>query len=228
MSGGGSLLGVLGGLLTGTGCSSTNILLNPSSCNQQAVCCEGNSFVSTPSCIVPDIILLIKHAERVGRLRMHSHQRQFVIFLQRVHGVCHGVLNLKDNPKISRSCYQCYVVCFACTSQRRMNQFTVGGVTQLGCNVSTTSCPPCTSARLKENHPHTQGCRLCLTQPTKAANYARVKSRKGKLRNLTEILLDILFEVFGQLEPVDLLHLSRATKDLRIILITSIFLWKMV
>ena len=62
------------------------------------------------------------------------------------------------------------------------------------------------------------------------ANDARVKSRKGKLRNMTEMPIDILFEIFGKLEPIDLLHLSRANKDLRAILIASAanFLWEMV
>jgi hypothetical protein len=49
--------------------------------------------------------------------------------------------------------------------------------------------------------------------------YARVKGRKGKLKNMTELPIDIWFEVFAQLEPLDLLHLSRATKDLRNMLV---------
>jgi hypothetical protein len=61
-------------------------------------------------------------------------------------------------------------------------------------------------------------------QPT---NCARVKGRRGKLRNTTKMPLDVLYEVFGQLEPVDLLHLSQATKNLRAILLasTATFLW---
>jgi hypothetical protein len=51
----------------------------------------------------------------------------------------------------------------------------------------------------------------------------------AKLVSMTEMPIDILFEMFAQLELVDL-HLSRASKDLRNILITSNanFLWKLV
>jgi len=68
------------------------------------------------------------------------------------------------------------------------------------------------------------------TKKSQPATYARVKGRKGKLRNMTEMPMDVLFEIFGRLEPVDLLHLSRATKSLRSILIApnANFLWKMV
>ena len=47
---------------------------------------------------------------------------------------------------------------------------------------------------------------------------------------MTAMPIDVLFEIFSQLEPVDLLHLSRATKDLRKILIASgaNFVWEMV
>lgn len=69
----------------------------------------------------------------------------------------------------------------------------------------------------------------CSAQP---ANYAGVKGRKkGKLAFImTEMPMDISFEIFAQLEPVDLLHLSRASKGLRSILITSNanILWKLV
>ena len=61
-------------------------------------------------------------------------------------------------------------------------------------------------------------------------NFAGIKGRKEKLRFMTAMPIDILFEIFCQLEPVDLLHLSRATKDLRNILIASDanFVWEMV
>ncbi|KDQ60885.1 hypothetical protein JAAARDRAFT_77035 [Jaapia argillacea MUCL 33604] len=54
------------------------------------------------------------------------------------------------------------------------------------------------------------------------------RSRKGKLRHLPEMPLDILFEVFGHLRPIDLLNLSRTTKALRNILMrrSAITLWK--
>ncbi|KAJ7775181.1 hypothetical protein B0H16DRAFT_1408474 [Mycena metata] len=54
------------------------------------------------------------------------------------------------------------------------------------------------------------------------------RKKRGKLRFITEMPLDILFEIFSELLPVDLLHLSRASKALRAILLrkSSIFLWK--
>ena len=47
---------------------------------------------------------------------------------------------------------------------------------------------------------------------------------------MTKMPMDILFEIFARLEPIDLLHLSRAAKDLRNILIAPDvnFLWEMV
>jgi hypothetical protein len=69
----------------------------------------------------------------------------------------------------------------------------------------------------------------CSAQPAK---YAGVKGRKkGKLAFImTEMPMEISFEIFAQLEPVDLLHLSRASKGLRSILIASNanILWKLV
>ncbi|KAF8163575.1 hypothetical protein B0H34DRAFT_695953 [Crassisporium funariophilum] len=63
----------------------------------------------------------------------------------------------------------------------------------------------------------------------KQVNHNRVKGRRGKLRNINEMPMDILLEIFSQLQPVDLLHLSRANKDLRSILLSSgsAFLWTM-
>ncbi|KAL0947642.1 hypothetical protein HGRIS_013729 [Hohenbuehelia grisea] len=54
------------------------------------------------------------------------------------------------------------------------------------------------------------------------------KSRAGKLRNLPEMPLDILFEIFGQLHPLDVLKLARTTKALRNILMrrSSTSVWR--
>ncbi|KAJ8520530.1 hypothetical protein ONZ45_g2683 [Pleurotus djamor] len=53
---------------------------------------------------------------------------------------------------------------------------------------------------------------------------------KGKLRNLPQMPLDILFEIFGFLTPFDLLRLARTTKDFRSFIMkrSSISLWKTV
>ncbi|KAI0786969.1 hypothetical protein C8Q75DRAFT_892816 [Abortiporus biennis] len=52
--------------------------------------------------------------------------------------------------------------------------------------------------------------------------------RKGVLKEMLEMPLDILFEIFGELRPQDLLALSRTTKDFRNLLISksSIHFWK--
>lgn len=54
------------------------------------------------------------------------------------------------------------------------------------------------------------------------------KTRGGKLRDLPGMPLDILFEIFGHLLPRDVLHLSRATKSLRNILMrrSAVSIWK--
>ncbi|KAJ7775180.1 hypothetical protein B0H16DRAFT_1760930 [Mycena metata] len=51
---------------------------------------------------------------------------------------------------------------------------------------------------------------------------------RGQLKMLPEMPLDILFEIFSHLEPPDVLHLSRTTKDLRSLLMnhSAISIWK--
>ncbi len=50
-----------------------------------------------------------------------------------------------------------------------------------------------------------------------SASHDIVTKRKGKLRCIVELPIDILLEIFGWLEPLDLHHISYATKDLRVI-----------
>ncbi|KAF8229544.1 hypothetical protein L208DRAFT_1401994 [Tricholoma matsutake] len=54
------------------------------------------------------------------------------------------------------------------------------------------------------------------------------RGMRGKLGQLTEFPLDILFEIFGHLQPSDLLRLARSTKTLRGILMSrsAISVWK--
>jgi len=61
-------------------------------------------------------------------------------------------------------------------------------------------------------------------------DFRKVKGRRGKLRIMTEIPVDILLEIFSHVEPLDLLHLSWATKDLHALITASrnAFLWKRV
>ncbi|KIM48752.1 hypothetical protein M413DRAFT_437932 [Hebeloma cylindrosporum] len=58
-------------------------------------------------------------------------------------------------------------------------------------------------------------------------DFRKVKGRRGKLRLMTEIPVDTLLEVFSHVEPLDLLHLSWATKDLHALINASrnSFLW---
>ncbi|KDR80012.1 hypothetical protein GALMADRAFT_242213 [Galerina marginata CBS 339.88] len=56
----------------------------------------------------------------------------------------------------------------------------------------------------------------------------KVRGKRGILKQLIEMPLDLLFEIFGRLEPLDLLHLTRTTKDLRALLMnrSSTSIWK--
>ncbi len=61
-------------------------------------------------------------------------------------------------------------------------------------------------------------------------DYTRVKGKRGHLEMMTEMPVDILLEIFCQLEPIDLLHLSRASKSLRRLLLANniVYIWKLV
>lgn len=56
----------------------------------------------------------------------------------------------------------------------------------------------------------------------------RVKGRRGHLKQVTEMPMDVLYEIFSSLEPIDLLHLSWSSKTLRsIVMGKSVrFLWE--
>ncbi|KDR81923.1 hypothetical protein GALMADRAFT_276573 [Galerina marginata CBS 339.88] len=56
----------------------------------------------------------------------------------------------------------------------------------------------------------------------------KVRGTRGILQKLVEMPLDVLFEIFGRLEPIDLLHLARTTKDIRTLLMSrsSVSIWK--
>lgn len=55
-----------------------------------------------------------------------------------------------------------------------------------------------------------------------------VRGRRGHLKQMVEMPLDALHEIFHELEPVDLLHLSWASKNLNAILMekSSRYIWK--
>ncbi|KAJ7773276.1 hypothetical protein B0H16DRAFT_143634 [Mycena metata] len=56
----------------------------------------------------------------------------------------------------------------------------------------------------------------------------KVRGRRGILSSLKEFPLDVLFEIFSQLNPKDLINLARTTKELRGILMnrSNAFIWK--
>ncbi|KIM49552.1 hypothetical protein M413DRAFT_438740 [Hebeloma cylindrosporum] len=64
--------------------------------------------------------------------------------------------------------------------------------------------------------------------PPQAKKARHVRGKRGILKQLVEMPFDVLFEIFGRLEPLDLVHLSRTSKDLRALLLTrtSISTWK--
>jgi hypothetical protein len=56
------------------------------------------------------------------------------------------------------------------------------------------------------------------------------KGKKGALKFMKEIPIDVLLEIFSQLEPIDLLHFSRVSKSLHDLLTSNntLFVWKSV
>ena len=110
------------------------------------------------------------------------------------------------------------------TSARLREKIENGPPAHYPCNTTTQTVAKDSTSRPQKK----QKSKAAISDSTQTD--AKNKSRKGKLKNMTKMPIDILFEVFGQLEPVDLLHLSRATKELRAMLITSnaTFLWKRV
>ncbi|KII84127.1 hypothetical protein PLICRDRAFT_46468 [Plicaturopsis crispa FD-325 SS-3] len=61
-----------------------------------------------------------------------------------------------------------------------------------------------------------------------AKSTARTRKARMKLSNLPEMPLDILYEIFGYLQPLEILHLSWANKALRSILLhrSSVTVWR--
>ncbi|KAF8996628.1 hypothetical protein BDQ17DRAFT_1329850 [Cyathus striatus] len=63
---------------------------------------------------------------------------------------------------------------------------------------------------------------------TIATKVKRVRGKLGALKQLPEMPLDILLEIFGQLDPLDLVRLTRTTKTLRRVLLerSAVGVWK--
>ncbi|KAF9000522.1 hypothetical protein BDZ89DRAFT_1082273 [Hymenopellis radicata] len=60
------------------------------------------------------------------------------------------------------------------------------------------------------------------------SQWKHVRGKRGILEKITDTPLDVLFEIFSYLEPLDLLRISRTTKDLRQLLMSksSAFIWE--
>ena len=76
-------------------------------------------------------------------------------------------------------------------------------------NVSINNGPSSPKRRKKDGH---------RPQVEQAVASRTVKGKRGKLKLMTEMPLDILFETFSHLQPADVLHLSQANKSLRALL----------
>ena len=64
--------------------------------------------------------------------------------------------------------------------------------------------------------------KLVAEGPTNSvqADRGRIRGRRGHLKLMTEIPFDILYEIFGHLDPIDLLHLSWSTRTLNSIVMS--------
>ncbi|RDB24012.1 hypothetical protein Hypma_008636 [Hypsizygus marmoreus] len=72
--------------------------------------------------------------------------------------------------------------------------------------------------------------RVCLRCPTSTQSSVPQKrtGKTGKLERMPSLPLDILFEIFGHLHPLDILHLAQSTREMRAFLMSrsSAFVWK--
>ncbi|EAU81971.2 hypothetical protein CC1G_09157 [Coprinopsis cinerea okayama7 len=82
---------------------------------------------------------------------------------------------------------------------------------------------PKQQAPAKAGSSSTSNKNQALARPPK-----RRRGNRGALELLIEMPLDLLFEIFGKLDPADVLNLARASKDLRAILMSrsSAMIWR--
>ncbi|KXN91510.1 hypothetical protein AN958_00772 [Leucoagaricus sp. SymC.cos] len=89
---------------------------------------------------------------------------------------------------------------------------------------ATTSKASPSKRRKTLNAPEADGSE----EPRVARPDGRVKGRRGHLQLMTEMPMDVLFEILSSLEPIDLLHLSWASKALHSIVMgkSARYLWE--
>jgi hypothetical protein len=88
--------------------------------------------------------------------------------------------------------------------------------------VQTVALPPSPSRLRKKQK--------IATDKPREDDFRKIKGRRGQLKLMTEMPVDVLLEIFSHVQPIDLVHLSRATKALRVIITgtNSKFLWNQV
>ncbi|KAF9448882.1 hypothetical protein P691DRAFT_813470 [Macrolepiota fuliginosa MF-IS2] len=93
-------------------------------------------------------------------------------------------------------------------------------------SINATS-KPSSQKRRKVNHDEAEGLTIPKVSLTPRPD-ARVRGRRGQLKHMTEMPMDVLYEIFQSLEPIDLLHLSWANKSLHSIIMgeSARYLWE--
>lgn len=77
-----------------------------------------------------------------------------------------------------------------------------------------------------EDQPLQKRRKTTESNATKFKSTTTCRSRPGKLQELPNMPLDILFEIFEHLLPLDILRLSRTSKDLRRIILPAKSIWR--
>ncbi len=95
---------------------------------------------------------------------------------------------------------------------------------------ATTGRAPLARPAKKQKTTKQQDTQAAASSAPRQDDFRKIKGRRGKLKAMTELPFDILLEIFGYLEPLDLLNISRATKELRAFITgeNTTVLWKQV
>ncbi len=100
------------------------------------------------------------------------------------------------------------------------------GVAVVEKNEAINASPP--SKRLKIEAPPPENSNASQQDQIARPDSKNVRGRRGQLKQMVEMPLDTLHEIFRELEPVDLLYLSWASKSLNTILMEkpSRYIWE--
>jgi len=103
--------------------------------------------------------------------------------------------------------------------------------TRKSARLTATKAAAATSTPVKHSEPKQRQRKRRKTANSVASSKKDDREQiRGHPQFLTETPLDVLLEVFSNLEPIDLLHLSRASKSLRNFLTSNntAYIWKLV